>query len=810
MARTNSTPVAQAKNQAPARRKPAQQRKTAEVLQRLEAAPSALQPADVLQLQRSIGNRATGQLLQAKLKLGPAGDRYEQEADQVAKEVVRASRQPAVQREDVQRDEMDAEMMQAKPVAESISRVQRAFVPPPTVQREGMEEEELQASPMHGVEGGDVDTDVARSIQSAKGGGQPLHDGVRSSMEQGFGADFGGVRVHTGGQADALNRSLNARAFTTGNDIFFGKGQYNPGSSGGQELIAHELTHTVQQGAAAVQREEETLRRFPASVMNLPYQGWKGDNPNIASPGEGAKGGVFILTHGQGDVPSVVVKPLMDESPAQSEFGDKVLSAGFGINTPRSRIISAGSPEFNMLLEMVQPQAEQRRPVDLSMTEQWNNMTVEQQQENMNAVMGYVPITEARAFKLMATVQGQSLSSIASGADNQQKVERILGIVRNNALMQKIGTLAVADAVMGNDDRLSITSVKNMTNLGNYMFTGADELVAIDTTARLAQAATLEEARKVKIQGTGGGDSLMEIFAQVNGAQQLADLFFTALRAELDKAAKGPQFDPSVYFTQQLGNNEAVSKQQIVAGVQAGLNQLKAMVMGETSDARNRRARLQAAATETYGHQGRHLASWESLEANYLYKEAYEAERLQGTDVNQRSNNARRNVGDYLIEKADTTLYDPVMPVDVGAFGRNIPTEINRKATSAKKALQNSQVNPVDIEKWVGKYSPDLHVHALRVMAALMDKNTKMRFALPGIRQSFAPLPQGEIGRARTEKHERFSNELGKHTANLIGAANAVKSTLQQANEPKYNGFIGLIEQQRTRILRTVNEFSQH
>jgi hypothetical protein len=235
------------------------------VLQRLEKSPQSLRPADVLQLQRTIGNRATGQLLQAKLKLGPAGDRYEQEADQVAKQVVRASRQP-----DVQREEGEEGAIQTSRYADSISTLQRNSVPAPSgffvarppkpkVQRDEMDDA-LQASPNHGLEGGDVDTDVARSIQSAKGGGQPLHDGVRSSMERGFGADFGGVRVHTGGQADALNRSLNARAFTTGKDIFFGKGQYNPGSTGGQELIAHELTHTVQQGAAGAQRQPELIQ----------------------------------------------------------------------------------------------------------------------------------------------------------------------------------------------------------------------------------------------------------------------------------------------------------------------------------------------------------------------------------------------------------------------------------------------------------------------------------------------------------------------------------------------------------------------
>ena len=79
-------------------------------------------------------------------------------------------------------------------------------------------------------------------------------------MERGFGADFSGVRVHTDGQADTLNRSLNSRAFTTGSDVFFRSGEYNPGSRAGQELIAHELTHTVQQGASGVNTQRKAAQ----------------------------------------------------------------------------------------------------------------------------------------------------------------------------------------------------------------------------------------------------------------------------------------------------------------------------------------------------------------------------------------------------------------------------------------------------------------------------------------------------------------------------------------------------------------------
>jgi hypothetical protein len=101
---------------------------------------------------------------------------------------------------------------------------------------------------------GGVPSTVEGAIQEKRGGGQGLDTGVRRQMEGALGADFSGVRVHADTQADSLNRSLSARAFTTGNDIFFRQGAYEPGSSTGRELIAHELTHVVQQDGDKVRR----------------------------------------------------------------------------------------------------------------------------------------------------------------------------------------------------------------------------------------------------------------------------------------------------------------------------------------------------------------------------------------------------------------------------------------------------------------------------------------------------------------------------------------------------------------------------
>jgi hypothetical protein len=114
----------------------------------------------------------------------------------------------------------------------------------------------------------------ARPAAAAVGAasGAPLPAAVRGSMERRFGADFGGVRVHTGDAAARQSAALNAHAFTVGPNIYFGRDKFQPQSAGGQELLAHELTHTVQQGAASqspqVRRSAiEISERAPARVQ---------------------------------------------------------------------------------------------------------------------------------------------------------------------------------------------------------------------------------------------------------------------------------------------------------------------------------------------------------------------------------------------------------------------------------------------------------------------------------------------------------------------------------------------------------------
>jgi hypothetical protein len=93
----------------------------------------------------------------------------------------------------------------------------------------------------------EVTPDLASRIHALRGGGKPLPDATRAFFEPRFGSDFSHVRVHADARAAAAARAVNARAFTVGPDIVFGGAQYAPGTTEGRQLLAHELTHVVQQ-----------------------------------------------------------------------------------------------------------------------------------------------------------------------------------------------------------------------------------------------------------------------------------------------------------------------------------------------------------------------------------------------------------------------------------------------------------------------------------------------------------------------------------------------------------------------------------
>ena len=212
---------------------------------------------------------------QPKLNVGTPGDKYEVEADKVAEQVVEHS--PMTEQSfftpSVSSPVNSGEPapVQHKTIAESIT---------PVLQKQEVEEEEpaeVQASedeerrPVMVEKEGQLQAKADRApaipagfesgLNGSKGSGSPLPSGVKSQMETGFGTNFSNVRIHTDSSAVQMNRQIGAQAFTHGSDIYFNEGKFNPASQSGQHLIAHELTHTVQQGASVqpkrIQRQEE-------------------------------------------------------------------------------------------------------------------------------------------------------------------------------------------------------------------------------------------------------------------------------------------------------------------------------------------------------------------------------------------------------------------------------------------------------------------------------------------------------------------------------------------------------------------------
>jgi Domain of unknown function (DUF4157)/Lysine-specific metallo-endopeptidase len=172
------------------------------------------------------GARKNRSFFQPKLTVNTPGDAHEQEADRVADQVMRMR-------------EGDAPIVQRMPIT-----------PLGSVQRKCADCEQEEQAQRKETGGGDASGKAAPSIVSdvlSSGGGQPMDGGTQQFMERRFGQDFSQVRVHTDSRAAESAGAIQARAYTSGRDIVFGAGEYQPSSSEGQRLLAHELVHVGQQ-----------------------------------------------------------------------------------------------------------------------------------------------------------------------------------------------------------------------------------------------------------------------------------------------------------------------------------------------------------------------------------------------------------------------------------------------------------------------------------------------------------------------------------------------------------------------------------
>lgn len=289
----------------------------------------------LLRLQRSIGNRAVNRLIQAKLRVSQPGDPYEQEADRIAEQVVStpgpvnvpaatdslptlhrkcdacasgggtcsecAAEDALAQRKELQGDgpviQRQPNSCQIPPPGEEEELSSQPAAEEP-IQSE-MEEEGLlqrvdehthsEAPHIQRSHDGQLfaSSDVTESIESTKGLGQSLPANIQREFGHKMGADFSQVRIHTDGHAARLATDLSAHAFTHGTDIYFNNGKYNPDTSDGKFLLAHELAHTMQQSDGVVRRiTVKGVGPFVKSTCGGRRRTWKFEL-DTAAPSEG-------------------------------------------------------------------------------------------------------------------------------------------------------------------------------------------------------------------------------------------------------------------------------------------------------------------------------------------------------------------------------------------------------------------------------------------------------------------------------------------------------------------------------------------
>jgi hypothetical protein len=268
--------------------------------------------------QKREGEEAVSALLQTKLKVSQPGDPYEREADRVAEQVMRMTDSVAMQNTGSFDHPSPHHIQRLSPQTEEVHRQPD----------EEEEEETLQAKEAPSLDP-TVTPELLTRIHSLQGGGQPLPEATRAFMEPRFGHDFSRVRVHTDARAAESARAVNALAYTFGRDLVFSAGQYTPGTSAGKRLLAHELTHVVQQGPES----QSTLQReTDVADAGVPLPG------GVPLPPEVPVRFLPVATLLDSELGPEYVRALKeDENNRAREIEDEIdrrVDRGFGLATP--------------------------------------------------------------------------------------------------------------------------------------------------------------------------------------------------------------------------------------------------------------------------------------------------------------------------------------------------------------------------------------------------------------------------------------------------------------------------------------------
>lgn len=200
-------------------------------------------------------------LVQTKLTVNQPSDAHEQEADRMAEHVVQRTAMKTDE-DKMQRTAMktDEEKVQRRGKHEDDNVQCKAEHDEEKIQKKDAKDEEKPIQKKTTATAASSAAPVsAHQIHSTKGQGSALSTGTLAEMSQAFNHDFQSVRIHTTSQAEQLSEGLQAQAFTHGKDIYFNAGKYNPETTDGKRLLAHELTHVVQQSSS----ESHDIQRYP-------------------------------------------------------------------------------------------------------------------------------------------------------------------------------------------------------------------------------------------------------------------------------------------------------------------------------------------------------------------------------------------------------------------------------------------------------------------------------------------------------------------------------------------------------------------
>jgi hypothetical protein len=361
---------------------------------------------------------------------------------------------------------------------------------------------------------------LAGLLRRARGGGRPVDDATRERLAPAVGGDLADVRLHTDETAARMSAELGARAFTSGQDVFFGAGERQ---AGGDALLAHEAAHATQDAGADV------VHRFPANVLSAPNVGWARQTGGGRRPGEGVSGGVYILSSANQDDPvkKVVVKPVYAEANQignvetgeQLSFADQALSSLLGISTPASRVVNKGTAEFGELLQVCRPYAP-ARPTDVEEAKAWKDLG----DAESFIVMGEVP--NAKTLSSLATQAGQG---------DTAAMDELTNAIFDPDFIAQLGRLAVGDLLIGNNDRM----VGRAMNLGNIMVSTVDgkgQVHAIDSLAALDKFDAKEILAKGSSSSTlqGGFTSTEQTFLDKDDNGSIVDGFYRVVGRALD------------------------------------------------------------------------------------------------------------------------------------------------------------------------------------------------------------------------------------------------------------------------------------